>query len=136
MLSKQKIYKKERGIDRYMEVKIAVASTDGKVVNQHFGRADKFYIFAADSEKGFLRCEEERKVCPVCHGGDHEDLAMQQAVENLSDCRYVLVSRIGMRAKNECEKNGITVFEIPDEIEIAVDKLLKYEEIQRMIAGE
>jgi len=61
---------------------------------------------------------------------------MHQAVGNLSDCQYVLVSRIGMRARNECEKNGISVFEIPDEIEKAVDKLLKYEEIQRMLKGD
>lgn len=116
-----------------MEVKIAVASTDGKVVNQHFGRAEKFYIIAADRKSLTFRCEEERSVIPVCHGGDHEDRAMEQAVKNLSDCQYVLVSRIGMRARNECEKNGIVVFEIPDEIEKAVEKLLKYVEIQRML---
>jgi hypothetical protein len=45
------------------------------------------------------------------------------------------VSRIGERARYECEKNGLSVFEIPDEIERAVVKLLKYEQIQRLIAG-
>lgn len=118
-----------------MEVKIAVASTDGKVVNQHFGRADKFYILLADNEAFTFRCVEERSVSPVCQGGDHEDSSMEQAVKNLSDCRYILVSRIGFRARNECEKNGISVYEIPDEIEKAVDKLLKYEEIQKMLTG-
>lgn len=116
-----------------MKVRIAAASTDGKVVNQHFGRADKFYILVADRESYTFRCEEERNVIPVCRGGDHEDEAMEKAVKKLSDCQYVLVSRIGMRARNECEKNGIMVFEIPDEIERAVEKLLKYEEIQRML---
>jgi predicted Fe-Mo cluster-binding NifX family protein len=118
-----------------VEVRIAVASSDGKVVNRHFGKADNFYILTADSENYTFRCEEKRKAEPVCHGGDHEDTAMVQAVKNLSDCRYVLVSRIGTRAKNECEKNNISVFEIPDEIDKAVEKLLKYEEIQRMIAS-
>jgi hypothetical protein len=40
-----------------------------------------------------------------------------------------------MRARNECEKRGISVFEIPDEIEKAVDRLLKYEQIQQMLQG-
>lgn len=118
-----------------MKARIAVASTDGKVVNQHFGRAEKFYILTGDSENYSFHYEEERTAIPVCQGGDHEEAEMTRAVKNLSDCRYILVSRIGMRARNECEKNGISVFEIPDEIEKAVEKLLKYEEIQRMIAG-
>jgi predicted Fe-Mo cluster-binding NifX family protein len=118
-----------------MEVRIAVATTDGKVVNQHFGKADRFHIIVADRQNFTFRYEEERKVVPVCQGGDHEDAAMAAAVENLSDCRYVLVSRIGMRARNECEKRGISVFEIPDEIEKAVDRLLKYEQIQQMLQG-
>lgn len=33
--------------------KIAVASTDGKVVNQHFGRADTFYILETDENNNF-----------------------------------------------------------------------------------
>jgi predicted Fe-Mo cluster-binding NifX family protein len=118
-----------------MEVRIAVATTDGKVVNQHFGRADRFYIILADTQNFTFRYEEERKAVAVCQGGDHEDDAMRAAVKNLSDCTYVLVSRIGMRARNECEKNGISVFEIPDEIEKAVDRLLKYEQIQQMLQG-
>jgi predicted Fe-Mo cluster-binding NifX family protein len=116
-----------------MEVRIAVASSDGKVVNQHFGRADRFLIIIADSDKYTFRCEEERIVKPVCQGGEHEDNDMLQAVQNLSDCNYILVSRIGFRARNECDKKGISVFEIPDEIEIAVEKLLKYEKIQKML---
>ena len=118
-----------------MEIKIAVASTDGKVVNQHFGRADKFYIFVADSEKRTFHYEGERLAVPICQSGNHDEYAMIQAVNNLLDCTYVLVSQIGMLARNECEKQGILVFEIPDEIEKAIVKLLKYEEIQRMIAG-
>jgi len=85
-----------------MKVRIAVASTDGKIVNQHFGRADKFYILVAEVEKRNFIFKGERTVTPVCRGGDHEDIEMHQAVGNLSDCQYVLVSRIGMRARNEC----------------------------------
>lgn len=63
-------------------VKIAVASTDGKVVNQHFGRADRFYILEADEDTARFRLAEERGAVPVCHGADHEEEEMEQAVRN------------------------------------------------------
>jgi predicted Fe-Mo cluster-binding NifX family protein len=118
-----------------MEVKIAVASTDGKVVNQHFGRADTFYILVVDSETKDILHQEKREVVPVCHSGDHEEEAMTQAVKNLSDCEYILVSRIGLRARNVCEQNGISVFEIPGLIRESIGELLRYLEVQSMING-
>lgn len=114
-------------------VKIAVASTDGKVVNQHFGRANKFYILETDEDTAEFKLSEERNAVPVCHGGDHEENQMKQAVSNLSDCQYVLVSRIGMRARNELETLGIEVYEIPGVIDEAVDKLIRYIKIQKLL---
>jgi predicted Fe-Mo cluster-binding NifX family protein len=89
------------------KMKTAIASTDGKVVNQHFGRADKFYIVDVNEDTYEFRLTEERKTVPVCQSGDHNDTDMAEAVERLSDCDSVLVSRIGIRAKNEFEKRGI-----------------------------
>ncbi len=113
-------------------VKIAVASTDGKVVNQHFGRADKFYILATDEDTADYFLDELRNVNPVCHGGDHEEGQMEHAVNNLSDCHIVLVSRIGMRARNEFERIGIEVFEIPQIIDKAVEQLICYRKVQKL----
>ena len=111
--------------------KIAVASTDGKVVNQHFGRADTFYILETDENNGFT-CIEIRKSPPVCEGGEHDDNNMKKRVQSLADCEYVLVSRIGIRAENELNNAGIDVYEIPGYIEESVDKLMKYLVIQNM----
>lgn len=114
-------------------VKIAAASTDGIVVNQHFGRADKFFILETDEDTAEFTLLEERSTVPVCHGGDHSDTQMKEAVQNLSDCQYVLVSRIGMRARNELETLGITAFEIPGMIEESVDKLIRYIKVQKLL---
>ncbi len=116
-----------------MKTRIAVASTDGKVVNQHFGRADTFYIVEADEDTMEYWFVEKRNAEPVCHGGDHEADSMKQAVRNLSDCNYVLVSRAGMRARCELEQAGTGVYEIPDSIDNAVDKLLRYIKVQRLL---
>jgi len=43
-----------------MTKRIAVASSDGKVVNQHFGWADKFYIIDAHSREQQIHRKNRR----------------------------------------------------------------------------
>ncbi|MBD5543356.1 MAG: dinitrogenase iron-molybdenum cofactor biosynthesis protein [Lachnospiraceae bacterium] len=116
-------------------VRIAVASTDGKLVNQHFGRADRFYILETEEDTAEFKLAEERNTVPVCVNGDHEENQMEQAASNLSDCQYVLVSRIGMRARNELEARGLKVYEMPGIIEESVDKLIRYIKVQKLLDG-
>ncbi len=42
------------------------------------------------------------------------------------------MSRIGPRAVNILEANGITAMEIPDIIDNALNKIISYDEIQRL----
>ncbi len=109
------------------QYKIAVASTDGKVINQHFGRAEQFIIIEPDKESGF-KVVEVREVKAVCNSGTHDDDALNRNIELLSDCRYVLVSMIGMVAENALLRRGITAYVVPDIIEDAVNKLIAYVE--------
>lgn len=115
-----------------MSYRVAVASTDGKVVNQHFGKAEKFYILEAD-EEGSFACLEIRKVNPVCEGGEHNDTQLEEAIKNLQDCPYVLVSRVGNRAEIALDVAGIRVFELPGLISDSVVEMVKYLEIQNII---
>lgn len=115
-------------------VRIAIASSDGIVVNRHFGKAEKFYIAEADTSDYSYKIVEEREVTPVCKVEGHDDDALALAVKNLSDCRYLIVSRIGFRAKDACEAGGLVVYEIPVTFDRAVEKALKYEEVQKMIS--
>jgi predicted Fe-Mo cluster-binding NifX family protein len=117
-----------------MSYRVAIASTDGKVVNEHFGRAEQFYIVEV-SDDGTYQPVELRLLPRVCDGGSHEEGAMRRNAEALAGCRYVLVSRIGHGAENVLEETGITAFEIPDLIEDAVNKLIAYVEINQMIYG-
>ena len=50
-----------------MSIKVALASTDGKVVNEHFGRASGFLIFDI-SGTGF-EFVKRVEVKPACDGG-------------------------------------------------------------------
>lgn len=111
--------------------KIAVASSDGIVVNQHFGHADTFYIYSV-TDGIAERTEDVRKVQPVCHGGDHNDEQLTENIRLFQDCKYILVSRIGMRAAAQAEQLGVTPMELPGIIEDSIKKLVSFEEINSL----
>lgn len=111
--------------------KVAVASSDGIVVNQHFGRTDTFYIYEV-TETGKYILLETRTVTPVCHGGNHNENELRDTIRKLKDCKYIIVSRIGMGAANLAEQSGITPMELPGMIEESIGKLFTYEQLQNL----
>lgn len=110
--------------------KIAVASSDGIVVNQHFGHAEKFLIY--EISDGKYNLTEIRTVTPVCNSGNHDDGKLAENLKKIQDCKYLLVSRIGAGAASRAEHFGITPMEIPDIIEESIEKLISFEEIQKL----
>ncbi len=88
-----------------MNKKIAVASSDGKFINQHFGHATKFLIFSAkDGAYDFLELIETQ---PYCNWGEHEDEDLKEAVEKLLGCDMVIASQIGPGAWEVLIQHGI-----------------------------
>ena len=112
------------------EYKIAVASSDGIVVNSHFGRAKRFCIFAL--KNGKLEHLETREVVPVCEMGTHDEAVLKENVERLSDCTHILAARIGDGARAIIESYGINVYELPGEIAESVDKMIRYEMVNKL----
>ena len=109
--------------------KVAIASTDGETVNQHYGKAEKFYIYSIDDEEGY-DLVEERSVKAVCQDGSHEISTMEKSVLNFTDCRYVVVSRLGAPASAALRSAGITAMELPGSIDDAILRVWKYNQIQ------
>ncbi|MCX7745386.1 MAG: dinitrogenase iron-molybdenum cofactor biosynthesis protein [Clostridia bacterium] len=109
-----------------MAYRVAVASSDGKVVNQHFGRSRQFLIFEI-TDSGEWSLVEHRENVPPCGFGDHHEDGMKRSVELLSDCSKVLVSQIGPGAEQALKLKGITAYAITDFIENAFQKLIEYD---------
>jgi predicted Fe-Mo cluster-binding NifX family protein len=87
---------------------IAVASTDGEMVNEHFGRASRFWIFDISRSQRTLimvRNVEPLSIGDKSHSFDPEKMA--RAGETIKDCERVYCTRIGERPKLELEKLGI-----------------------------
>jgi predicted Fe-Mo cluster-binding NifX family protein len=106
---------------------VAVASEDGVVVNQHFGRATQFLIYAVEEEG--CRLIDIRKNQPPCGTvtGDeeigHAEEPLQRTVALLTDCSAVVVARIGQGAVQQLSNQGIQTFVIPDFIDSALRRL-------------
>ena len=89
-------------------MKIAVATTDGKMVNEHFGRMENFYIYVITSE-GPVKVDEV-SVKPLSTGDKNHpfDSERFQSIANaLQGCERVYVTRIGERPAEELQNAGI-----------------------------
>lgn len=111
---------------------VAVASSDGIVVNNHFGRAKSFYIYEVNEDED-IRFVEKREASPVCNGGNHSDEKLKENLLIFQDCRYLLVSRIGNGAADMAQSLGIESYEIPGEIENSIRQLIKYAKIEKLL---
>ena len=108
-----------------MAYKIAVASSDGKVVNQHFGRSRQFLIFEVSDQEEYTFAEV-RESEPPCGIGEHDEDMLQKAVELLGDCRFVLVSQIGPGAEHALRSKGVKPFAVADFIDKALERLVRF----------
>lgn len=109
--------------------RVAVASSDGIMVDRHYGRADRFFIYSVDDDEGF-DVYEEREVPPVCMDGSHVKTVMEESVRRFSDCRYVVAVRIGVAAAQALTAAGIVGMELPGSVEDAIVRVWKYNRIQ------
>lgn len=110
-----------------MKLKLAVASSDGKVINQHFGKASKFLIIETDGEKiQVLELRENNPACGSLEYGGHEDDALERSISLIKDCYAVLCSRIGGGAAEELLSRGIEPVEAPGFIEENVLAYARY----------
>ncbi len=103
--------------------KVAVASSDGKFVNQHFGKADKFLIIEIN-DKGESEFLELRRTAPRCGGS--KDLK-EKTSDLISDCKVLLISQIGSGAAKKLISRGIEPLIMPMIITDALEELNNYE---------
>ncbi|MDK2776187.1 MAG: nitrogenase cofactor biosynthesis protein NifB [Pseudomonadota bacterium] len=87
---------------------MAVATSGGGLINQHFGHATEFLIYEA-APKG-VRFIGHRKVDQYCIGGDtcgEKESALDGSIRALKGCEAVLCSKIGYEPWSLLEEAGI-----------------------------
>jgi nitrogen fixation protein NifB len=89
-------------------VLMAVATSGGGVINQHFGHAREFLIYEASATD--VRFISHRKVDLYCSGGDtcgDAETTLQKIIRTLEGCEAVLCSKIGYEPWEMLEQAGI-----------------------------
>jgi nitrogen fixation protein NifB len=89
-------------------VLMAVATSGGGVINQHFGHAKEFLVYEASMTD--VRFIGHRKVDLYCSGGDScgdAETTLQKIIRALEGCEAVLCSKIGYEPWEQLEAAGI-----------------------------
>lgn len=107
-----------------MSYKVAFASSDGKVVNQHFGRTKQFLIVEIDKDNKDYKYVETRINEPSCQEFQHAEDALKNSIDLVADCKAIFVARIGQGALAQVEARGIKGIEAPFFIEDILNKIL------------
>jgi nitrogen fixation protein NifB len=97
-----------QGVRETRPVLMAVATSGGGVVNQHFGHVREFLIYEASRQD--VRFIGHRKVDMYCSGGDScgdAETSLQRTIRTLEGCEAVLCSRIGYEPWGLLEEAGI-----------------------------
>lgn len=122
-----------------MQFKIAAASSDGRRVDTPFGKAEQLYIYetAGPGIYSLLECRRlqpddlnvevgaDRNRCG-CGIGCHSGCGESAKIQVIADCRFFLCSHIGLQARKALERHAITVFEIEEAVDDAVEKIVRF----------
>lgn len=97
--------------------KVAVVSTDGVSVNEHFGRAQEFLIYEVN-EQGEYQLIENRKVISLSINDTGRHGATSAAL--LADVEVVLVAQIGPGAEQQLRGQGVIALSVNSSIDKAL----------------
>ena len=106
---------------------IAVTSSDGIMVDTHFGKAERFLIYEAGAGEPVLKSELQAP--PYCGGvGPGHSLMPDKlaAIANgLGDCRVVVTAMIGEAPKVEMERLGVEIISLRGPIAEVLKEVVK-----------
>jgi len=106
-----------------MEYRIAIASSNGESVDQHFGQAENFLVYEVTNNG--INFIEDREVKAASNGKEHSDIGLNRVADTLHDCKAVFVLKIGMKASRYLYQRGLKSFEVDYSLHHIFNILLK-----------
>lgn len=99
-----------------MSFKIAIASSDGKYIDQHFGQAPDFFIFEIKENQDFEFIEVRKNIPPYDDPNllENHHNALAKSADLISDCEVVLASQIGPGAIKTLLSCKIQPYTVPN----------------------
>ena len=111
-------------MDKEKIMKIAFATTDGIMVDEHFGRAGMFAIYDITlTGHQFIELRKfadgmDRSVTDTEDQGPLHDSAVERKVERLADCRLIYLTEIGGPSAARLVKKGIMPMKMKEPVSI------------------
>jgi len=106
-------------------MKVAFATTDGCLIDEHFGRAGRFAVLDFTPE-GYAALPDlvfadgrDAAVESTRGRGDAHDEAVERKVEQLGDCRLVYLTAIGGPSAARMARRGIMPVKVVERTAIA-----------------
>jgi nitrogen fixation protein NifX len=114
-------------------MKVAFATTDGKLIDEHFGRAGMFAIYdILETGHCFVEMRKfadgmDMAVVDTKDKGALHDDAVQNKVDRLADCKLIYLTEIGGPSAVRLVKKGIMPMKMKEivSIESALGQLLE-----------
>ena len=90
---------------------IAVASKDGRDINQHFGHAERFLIFEVEGTEAKLVDEKiVERYCTYDAAHPLRSHILDEIATALQGCRAIICAQIGQAPQMEMERLGLDTF--------------------------
>ncbi|WP_110955535.1 NifB/NifX family molybdenum-iron cluster-binding protein [Anaerosinus massiliensis] len=117
-----------------MTYRIAVTSSDGEAIDQHFGQAEQFTIIEIDEQKNAWKkidtrsATVDKNILVLCASScsGHKHNSIEESVNLLADCTYLLTGKIGKHPYAALKRAGITPLEVSFDLPAAIEKLNQY----------
>jgi len=90
-------------------MRLAFASNDGRIVDEHFGAAARFHVFALDPD-GPRHCA----IISCATGEGHDSGRLADHINALKECRAVLCTAIGQGALRQLRAAGVDAVRVPE----------------------
>jgi len=103
-------------------MRIAIASSDGKNVDLHFGKARSICIFDFDEEKDnkiFL----ERRTVEIEEGERHQ---WMKTLDAIRDCDVVICVQAGFKSKFGIEEAGLKLVEDEGPLDEVINRYIEH----------
>ncbi len=106
-------------------MRVAFATTDGRMIDEHFGRAGEFAVYEIDHQgHRFVEMRRfadgtDKSVTDTREQGQAHDDAVQGKVDRLSDCKLIYLTEIGGPSAARLVKKGIMPMKMKEPLSIA-----------------
>lgn len=101
-------------------IKVAIAASDDEKYTEHFGKAQKFFLYEFDGEKiKFVQIRESPKEL----GEKHQ---WEKSLKAINDSDVIICMQIGLKAKLGLKKMNIEVVEDEGALNDVLERYVKH----------